>query len=92
MGSQNGSRTIICDLGGLNRADAGTVDTLARLQLAARRAGVDLRFRHASGDLRCLLGLCGLEVALRLEAEREPEEREQRLRVEEERQLPDPPS
>jgi hypothetical protein len=71
-------------------ADASTVDALARLQLAARRAGVDLRLRHATRELRELLAFAGLEEALRVEARRQPEEREERLGVEEEGQLGDP--
>jgi hypothetical protein len=84
-----GSRTIACDLGGVV-ADADTIDALARLQLAAQRLGLDLRLRHASGELRELVAFAGLEDVLRLEPCGKAEEREQPLRVEEERQLGDP--
>ena len=67
-----------------------TVDVLARLQLVARRCGFELRIAQASEDARCLLELTGLSVVLALEPKREPEEREQRLDVEEERELGDP--
>ena len=67
-----------------------TVDLLARLQLEARRLGIDVRLRHATPALRELIAFAGLEEALRLELEREPEEREEPLRVQEERQLGDP--
>ena len=79
-----------CDVRALP-ADAATLEVLARLQLAARRCGFELRLRHASAELRRLLEVTGLDEVLCLEAERQPEEREQRLRVEEEGQLPDPP-
>ncbi len=68
----------------------GTIDALARLQLAARRIGLELRLCGASAELRELAGLCGLEDALGLEPGGQPEERKQRLGVEEEAQLDDP--
>jgi hypothetical protein len=68
----------------------GAVDLLARLQLEARRRGVDLRLRDLAPGLRDLVSLSGLEDALRVEPRRQPEEREQRRRVEEEGQLGDP--
>jgi len=70
-------------------ADVGTVGALARLQLAARRAGVDLRLRVASQELRELIAFLGLDEALRVEPRREAEEREEPLGVEEERELGD---
>jgi ABC-type transporter Mla MlaB component len=82
-------RTIVCDLAGA-AADAGTVDALARLQLAARRAGVELRLRHVPKELRELLAFTGLSGVLRLEPVGKAEEREELLRVEEERDLADP--
>jgi anti-anti-sigma regulatory factor len=84
------STTVVCDLEGLP-ADLAALDALARVQLAARRAGLELRLRHASPGFCELVALCGLEGVLRVEAERQPEEREQRLGVEEERELDDPP-
>ncbi|HWV88225.1 MAG TPA: hypothetical protein VNZ62_22450 [Capillimicrobium sp.] len=41
-------------------ADAVTADALARLQLAARRCGCQVRLRGASRDLLSLLELMGL--------------------------------
>jgi anti-anti-sigma regulatory factor len=84
-------RTIVCDLRGV-AADCVTVDALARLHLAARRAGVELNLRHASKELRELLVFTGLSAVLRVEPSGEPEEREEPLRVEEERELGDPPA
>jgi hypothetical protein len=67
-------------------ADLTAVDALARLRLLG-----PLRLRGVSAELRSLIGFCGLADALGVEAQREPEEREEAGRVEEERQLPDPP-
>ena len=72
-------------------SDVVTVDALARLQLAARRAGRQLRLQHASDDLCDLIMFCGLSEVLGVEASGQPEQREQRLGVEEERELADPP-
>jgi len=49
----------LCDVTGVE-ADAVTVDALARLQLAARRYGCQVRLRHASNELVDLLGFMGL--------------------------------
>ena len=84
-------RTIVCDLRGV-AADCVTVDALARFHLAAKRAGVELRLRHASAELSELLVLTGLDGVLRIEPGRETEEREEPLGGEEERQLDDPPA
>ncbi len=73
-------------------ASLGEIDLLARLQLAARRCGIELRLRCFSDEVRELIAFAGLEEALGLEPRRQPEEREQRLRVEEERELDDPPA
>ena len=67
-----------------------TIALLARLQLTARRAGVELRLRPPP-ELLELAAFLGLAEALRLEAGRQPEEREERRGVEEEGQLDDPP-
>ena len=84
-------RTIVCDLRGV-AAGCVTVDALARLHLAARRAGVKLRLRHASTDLEELLVFTGLSDVLRVEPGRETEERKEGLGGEEERQLDDLPA
>jgi hypothetical protein len=71
-------------------ADLGIVDALARLQLAARRSGYEVSVADAPNDLRELIELAGLSDVLRVvEPRRQPEEREERLGVEEERELPD---
>jgi hypothetical protein len=45
-------------------ANVVTVDTLARLQLAARRDGYTLRLRNASAELVELIALLGLRDVL----------------------------
>jgi hypothetical protein len=80
---------LSCDVRSL-RADVAAVDALARLQLAAREAGFELRLLHASAELTCLIELTGLAGVLGVEPGRQPEEREQGFRVEEEAQLDDP--
>jgi anti-anti-sigma regulatory factor len=82
-------RSIVCDLSSL-APDAATIDALARLQLTAKRLGCECRLRHASTELRDLLVFAGLADVLRVEPGREAEQREERLGVEEERQLDDP--
>jgi hypothetical protein len=69
-----------------------TIDVLARLQLAARRAGCQLRLRGPSAELCELVRLAGLAGALGVEACGEPEEREERVGVQEEPELDDPPA
>jgi hypothetical protein len=80
---------LSCDVAALP-ADGAALDALARLRLAARRAGLELELCNASDDLCCLIRFSGLEEVLRVELQREPEEREQRLDVQEERELGDP--
>jgi ABC-type transporter Mla MlaB component len=52
-----------CEVGDLD-VDGVIVDALARLQLAARRRGCEIRLRGVSGELRELLALAGLEAVL----------------------------
>jgi hypothetical protein len=59
--------TIVCDVARLT-PDAAAIDTLARLQLNARRLGLELRLRHASSELQDLLDFAGLRDVLRLDA------------------------
>jgi hypothetical protein len=65
-----------------------TVDLLARLQLEARRRGVELRLRVGPA-LRELIGFAGLDEPLRLEPVGKPESAEERAGVDEERELGD---
>jgi hypothetical protein len=81
---------VTCEVGGAP-ADLVTVDTLARLALAARRLGCRVRFNGASPELRALLELCGLDELL-LEGGGQTEEGEQAVRVEERVDRRDPPT
>ncbi|MFF8642178.1 STAS domain-containing protein [Streptomyces sp. NPDC015345] len=69
---------VICDVGGVTTADLATVDAVARLHLAARRAGGRIRLRNPTPALLALLGLVGLTELLGLVVEMEghPEQRE----------------
>ena len=71
-------------------ADLGTVESLARLQLAARRCGLELRLTRVPAELEELITFVGLAEALELEPRGQAEEREQCLGVEEEGELDDP--
>ena len=53
----------LCDVTSVE-PDAVTVDALARLQLAARRYGCQVRLRNASDDLRALVEFMGLADVL----------------------------
>ena len=72
-----------------SRPDLALVESLARVQLRARRRGERVRLRNVSDELRGLLELVGLTDVLAVEAERKPELREE-LRVDEVVQPGDP--
>lgn len=57
--SGSGADVALCDVTGVE-PDAVTVDALARLQLAARRHGCQVRLRHASDELLDLVTFMGL--------------------------------
>ncbi|MBD0348905.1 MAG: STAS domain-containing protein [Thermoleophilia bacterium] len=59
----SGAAVALCDVRGV-QPDAVTVDALARLQLAARRHGCQVRLRHASSELLDLLAFMGLRDVL----------------------------
>ena len=80
---------LVCDVRALRHPHLGTVGGLARLQLAARRCGRELRLRNAPRELVELLALAGLADALPVELGGEPEERKEPLGVEEEGELGD---
>jgi ABC-type transporter Mla MlaB component len=58
-----GAGVAFCDVAGVE-PDAVTVDALARLQLAARRNGCQVRLRHASSELLELVAFMGLTDVL----------------------------
>jgi anti-anti-sigma regulatory factor len=88
---RDGDAVLLCDVAAVTHPDAGTVDALARLELTARRHGRELRLRDPPPALRELLELCGLAEVLRVEPRRQPEQREQPLRVQERVEMGDPP-
>ena len=65
-------------LSGASSPDLGVADQLAGYQLAARRAGCEIRLRDATRALRDLLDLAGLADVIRPEVIRQPEGGEQR--------------
>ena len=88
---------LICDVGGVLRPDAATIDALARLDLTARRLGRQFRLCAASDELVDLLALVGLDEFFPsadegsgVEVVGQPEQREQALRVQEEADPVDP--
>ena len=83
-------RSVCLDCGQCKAPTATTIDQIARLHLAALRCGCELELRNAGPCLLELIGFVGLGEVLRVESRREPEEREQPGRVEEEGELADP--
>jgi hypothetical protein len=73
---------VACDASAL-QAELAAVDALARLALAVWRRGGWLRVSGASPELRELVELCGMTEWLGVERERQPEEREQPLGIQE---------
>lgn len=59
---------LLCEVAGV-AADAVALDALARLALAARRHGCEVRLRGASPELLGLVELAGLAQVLRVEGE-----------------------
>jgi ABC-type transporter Mla MlaB component len=91
---RGGPGLALCDVTGVP-VDAVTVDALARLQLGARRHGCRVQLVNASRELVRLLAFMGLEDvvaggSLRIDSGGEPEEREEAVGGQEERELGDP--
>jgi anti-anti-sigma regulatory factor len=82
---------LVCDLSALADADVGTVADLARLHVAAHKLDLDVVLRNTSDALVELIAFVGLTEVLRVEPRRQTEQREERLGVEEECELGDPP-
>ena len=59
----SGAHVVRCNVAGVG-PDAVTVDALARLQLAARRHGCQVRLRNASDELLELVAFMGLRDVL----------------------------
>lgn len=94
---ESGAPRILVDVSAMTDPDCGTVDDLARLQLAARRLGQRVVLFGAGPRLIELVELAGLAEVLPavapsgVEMGGEAEEGEEALGVEEERDPPDPP-
>lgn len=88
---QQQRKAIVCDFGALagEQADVALIDALARLQLVLRRYDLEIVLRDAPAELTELIAFAGLEDVLRVEPRGQPEQREQRSGVEEERELDD---
>ncbi|MEI5524205.1 STAS domain-containing protein [Streptomyces brasiliscabiei] len=55
-----GGGVLVCDVAGIGPPGLAAVDLLARLQLAAKRAGGRIRLRDPDPALRALMSLVGL--------------------------------
>ena len=80
-----------CDVSHVRGVDLATVNALARAYLNARRVGTRIRFTNASPALQELIAFVGLDDVLLGRPERQAEEREERVGVEE-RVEPDDPA
>lgn len=68
MGAPSSRRIVIgCDVSGITEPDALALDTLARLQLVARRFGATIRLYNASDVLAALIECAGLAEVLEVE-------------------------
>jgi ABC-type transporter Mla MlaB component len=64
---------ITLDCASVPEPDAGSIECMAHLQLAAIQRGADLSIENASVRLRELIAFCGLAEALGVEVERHAE-------------------
>jgi len=85
------TRKVTLNCAHIKESDLSVVDDLARMQVEARRCGCEVHLEDVSGELLDLICFAGLDGALGVEVERQPEEWEQLRGVEEERELDDPP-
>lgn len=75
LSNQMAADPIRLDCAQVATPDLHTIDRLAKLQLLARRLGIELRLVNVSPPLLDLVDLCGLCEPLGLERERNAEER-----------------
>jgi ABC-type transporter Mla MlaB component len=73
---------VACDLSNIAHPDEETLDTLARLQLTARRLGTSIRLYNACALLADLIEIAGLRDVLVVvpsgdDADRQAEQREE---------------
>jgi anti-anti-sigma regulatory factor len=85
-----GTGTVILDCACVGEPDIATIECIARLQIAMRRRGCELRLRGAGAAFVDLIALCGLAGVLCIEVHRQVEQGEQPRRVEEEGDLRNP--
>jgi hypothetical protein len=89
-----GTGTVILDCACVGEPDIATIERIARLQVALRRGGFELRLRSAGAALVDLIAFSGLAGVLGaeplVEVHRQVEQREQPGRVEEEGDLSNP--
>ncbi|MDX3134371.1 STAS domain-containing protein [Streptomyces europaeiscabiei] len=64
-----GAGVVVCDVAGIGPPGLGVIDVLARLQLAAKRAGGRIRLRDPDPALCALLRLVGLALDVEGQAE-----------------------
>ena len=57
-------RPIVCDVSCVVDPDMSAIEALARVQLAARRAGREIQLRHRCAGLQELVDLAGLRETL----------------------------
>jgi hypothetical protein len=67
------------------------IDDLCRRRLEERRLGIEPAPAPVGDELRALIEFLGLADVLRVEPRRQAKEREERVGVEEEAELDDPP-
>ena len=82
--------TVTLSCAHLGQPDLAVIDRMARICLAARRGGSELRLAEASDELIALIDLAGLGDVLRVDVKRKSEERKEPGRVQEEGELGDP--
>lgn len=83
--------TVTLNCARVTRPDLDAIDQIARIHMAARRRGCEVRLEQPCDDLVALIELAGLSGVLRVEVQRKSEQRKQARGVEEERDLADPP-
>jgi len=83
--------TVTLSCARIGRADLTVIDRLARICLGIKRGHSDLLLAQAGDELIALIDFAGLGEVLRVQVQREPEEREEPGGVQEEGELGDPP-
>lgn len=93
-GAENRPLRVLCDVGGIDEPDLGTIDMLARLCLAAKDREARVVLVRVSDELWDLLGFTGVRAVMgsgrsSIQFERQSEHREHPRGVEEEAELGD---